>query len=113
MTAEIVLMNKESVALATDSAVTTGEKIFPSANKLFTLSKYQPVGIMVYGNAIFMGIPWETIIKVYRKKLGKKHFSTLEEYANNFIEFLDNGNSMFHDSVQDNYLELYQGTNCK
>ena len=81
MTAEIAIMNKEAIALAADSAVTmtveSGQKIFTSANKLFALSKYHPVGIMVYGNAVFMGIPWENIIKTYRSRVGKKKFSTL------------------------------------
>jgi len=109
MTAEIVIMNKEAIALASDSAVTTtgerGEKIFTSANKLFTLSKYHPVGIMVYGNANFMDIPWETIIKIYREKeLGKKAFETLEEYGRDFIAFLDDGNPLFPDAVQEDYL---------
>jgi polyhydroxyalkanoate synthesis regulator phasin len=109
MTAEIAIMNKEAIALAADSAVTMGggesEKIFTSANKLFALSKYEPVGIMVYGSAIFMGIPWETIIKVYRNNFGKRKFNTLKEYANNFIQFLDNGNPLFPDSVQDEYVK--------
>jgi hypothetical protein len=108
MTAEIVIMNKEAIALASDSAVTmTGEsdeKIFSSANKLFTLSKYHPVGIMIYGSANFMDVPWETIIKVYRNDLGEKKFNMLEEYANDFIKFLDNGNPLFPDSVQERYL---------
>ena len=55
MTAEIVIMNKLRVALAADSAVTvqtqTGQKIYNTVNKLFTLSKYEPVGIMVFGSA--------------------------------------------------------------
>jgi len=108
MTAQVVIMNKEAIALASDSAVTTtgesGQKIFTSANKLFTLSKYHPVGIMVYGGATFMAVPWETIIKVYRNKLGKKKFKTLREYASNFIKFLDNGNPLFPDPVQKDYL---------
>ncbi len=53
MTAEIAIMNKEAIALASDSAVTSiqenGQKIFTSANKLFSLSKYHPVGIMIFG----------------------------------------------------------------
>ncbi len=105
MTAEIAIMNKEAIALASDSAVTmTGEstqKIFPSANKLFTLSKYHPVGIMIYGNATFMGVPWETIIKIYRNDLSKKQFDTLGEYADDFIAFLNDGNQLFPVSVQE------------
>ena len=48
MTAEVAVMNKQAIALAADSAVTfrdeMGQKIFTSASKIFTLSKYQPVG---------------------------------------------------------------------
>ena len=108
MTSEIAIMNKTAVALATDSAVTIEQigdrKVYNSANKLFTLSKYHPVGIMLYGSADFMGIPWETIIKIYRGKLGKQKFDTLKEYADNFIDFLDNGNPLFPDSEQEKYL---------
>jgi len=108
MTAEIVIMNREAIALASDSAVTmsgeTSQKIFTSANKLFALSKYHPVGIMFYGSAILMDIPWETITKIYRNKLGKNKFNTLKEYANDFIAFLDNGNLLFPVSMQKKYL---------
>ena len=108
MTAEIAIMNKEAIALAADSAVTMtqekGKKIFPSANKLFALSKYHPVGIMVYGSAGFMDVPWETIIKIYRNKLGKQKFGTLNKYANNFVAFLDNSNPLFPETQQKKYL---------
>jgi len=107
MTAEIAIINKEAIALASDSAVTMigkeNQKIFTPANKLFTLSKYHPVGIMIYGSAIFMDVPWETIIKVFRNNLNRKKFNTLKEYANAFIELLDNGNPLFPDSLQDDY----------
>lgn len=73
MTAEVAVMNKMAVALAADSAVTVtrsgGRKIYNTVNKLFRLSEHQPVGIMVYGQSELMGIPWETIIKEYLKKL--------------------------------------------
>lgn len=108
MTAEIAIMNKEAIALAADSAVTMGQereqKIFTSANKLFALSKYYPVGIMVYGSASFMGVPWESIIKVYRGKSGEQKFDTLKECADKFIAFLDNGNPLFSKTEQEKYL---------
>ena len=69
MTAEIVIMNKEAVALAADSAVSlvTGpaenpQKIFTSANKIFRLSRNHTVAFMIYNNAAFLGIPWEPLI---------------------------------------------------
>jgi hypothetical protein len=108
LTAEIAIMNKEAIALAADSAVTMreekGQKIFSSANKLFALSKFWPVGIMIYGNASLMGVPWETIIKMYRRKLGDKGFATLKEYAADFVSFLDNGNTMFPEKQQEEFL---------
>jgi len=104
MTAEIAVLNKGAVALAADSAVTldlkSGPKIFNTANKLFTLSKYRPVGIMVYGAAEFMGVPWETIIKAYRKHLGKTKFSALDDYAKHFISFLERKNPFSPSSRQ-------------
>ena len=93
MTAEIAIMNHNGIALASDSAVTiqtkNGKKIYNTGNKLFMLSKYEPIGIMIYGRAKFMGVPWEIIIKLFREKvLSYEKFSTLEEYAEKFISFL-------------------------
>lgn len=108
MTAEIALLNRESIALAADSAVTlndeSGQKIFTSANKIFTLSKYHPIGIMVYGNANYMHIPWETIIKIYREYLGNKKFQTLRGYAENFMNFLQKNVSLIPKVEQENYM---------
>jgi hypothetical protein len=47
MTAEVIVMNKQAIALAADSAATfrqrEGQKIFTTVNKLFSLSKYSVV----------------------------------------------------------------------
>ncbi|MCC5932125.1 MAG: hypothetical protein JJU28_22960 [Cyclobacteriaceae bacterium] len=92
MTAVVGILNKHAVALAADSAVTVGgtngRKIFNKANKVFTLSKLHPVGIMIYNSASFMTTPWETIIKVYRDQLADKSFSTLKEYQEDFLKFV-------------------------
>lgn len=93
MTAEIGILNRQGVALAADSAVTLGlngkQKVLNSANKLFNLIKGHPVGLMVYGNGDFLGIPWEVIIHEYRKSFNrKKPFDTLLEYANDFLNKL-------------------------
>lgn len=109
MTAEIAIMNRSAVALAADSAVTiTGKenlKIYNTVNKLFALSKYHPVGIMIYGSADLMGIPWESIIKIYRNYLSEKSFPTLEDYSKDLMNFLDDGNLLFPEAIQDEYLK--------
>lgn len=93
-------MNANAVALAADSAVTFGRagaaKVFSTANKIFTLSKYQPVGVMIYGSANLIGTPWETLIKRYRSSLGDAAFPTLDEYAKAFINFVRTDKLLFH-----------------
>src|SRR5437867_11969353 len=109
MTAEIAIMNKSAVALAADSAVTIGsergQKIFNTVNKLFTLSKHHPVAVMIYGSAEIMQVPWETIIKVCRKRLAKRHFSHLESYADDLTGFLAGNRSFFPKSEQQAYFQ--------
>ena len=94
MTAIVAVLNKHAVAIAADSAVTMGDthKVVNSANKIFTLSKYHPVAVMTYSNATFMGVPWDIIIKEYRRKLKDKSFNTVKEYAEDFIKFIHKRN---------------------
>jgi hypothetical protein len=105
MTAEIAVMNRLGVALAADSAVTItfgsrSSKIF-STNKLFMLSKHYPVGIMIFGNASLMGIPWEILIKEYRKReLCEKYFDRLVEYSADLIKYLNGNTFYFTEKIQ-------------
>lgn len=92
MTTEIAILNKTAVALAADSKVTVrsedDEKTYDTVNKLFTLSRIHPVGVMVYGNADFMEFPWETIIKMYRKQKGTRCESTIANWGKDLIAYL-------------------------
>ena len=110
MTAVIGILNKHGITMAADSAVTvTGgnqKKIYNTANKLFTLSKHHPVGIMIYSSSTFMSTPWEIIIKLYRKELKDKSFDTVKEYKNDFIQFLKNKD--FFTSADSQLLNLKQ-----
>lgn len=92
MTAEVAIINKSAIALAADSKVTLSiegrQKTYDTVNKLFSLSKSEPVGAMVYGNAEFMRFPWETILKEYRRREPAKKFDTIFDWADNLLEFL-------------------------
>jgi len=109
MTAEIAIMNKEAVALAADSAVTAtlsgGQKIFTSADKIFALSDTSPVGIMFYNSAQFMGIPWDTILKYFRRQLPKQGYDKLEDYLSYFIEFLEKDKTIITEKMREEFLE--------
>jgi len=107
MTSEIVVMNREGVALAADSVITyRGSKMFNTANKLFMLAPTYPVGILIYNSAGFMDLPWEIIIKAYRDKIlqSKVRYERLEDYANNFIQFIIDERESFVTSEQQNKL---------
>lgn len=108
MTAIVGVLNKHAIAIAADSAVTLrgGKKVMNTATKLFALSKYHPVAIAVYGNAEFIGTPWEIIIKEYREYLGDKHFASVRMYVDNFQIFLKRRNYFSSDKDAKNYLKM-------
>lgn len=110
MTTEIAVANRGGIALAADSAVTitiaNGQKVYNTVNKLFTLSKHRPVGIMVYGSAEIMQIPWEIVIKKFRAELGEEAYNTLDEYAKAFLNWLDNDNALFGDEIQQMFVSF-------
>jgi len=110
MTAEIAVMNRNAVALAADSAVTIqlpeGPKIYHT-NKVFALSKYEPIGVMVFGSADFMGLPWETIIKQYRAQLGRRSFSNLQDYGDSILRYIEQSRDLRKASLQEKYLHQF------
>lgn len=98
MTAEVAVLNKSAVALAADSAMTVGKtgKTYPT-NKLFALTKYRPIGVMVYNNAEFMGVPWETLVKMHREESGLDGRATVKDYAEHFLGWLCRQRSNLYD----------------
>ena len=119
MSAGICIMNKNAIALAADSAVTVGEHlaIHNSANKLFSLSKVAPIGVIIYSNAELMGIPMELIIKQYKSELKNKVFFNLSDYVTDFLNFLILKSDLFHfltnekSYVTNVYVDLLNGLN--
>jgi hypothetical protein len=92
MTAEIAILNKYAVALAADSAVTISadskeQKIFDSGDKLFELSRVNPIGIMIYNGMDFVDVPLPVLIKKFRSKCSP--FRTVKDAAFEFLEYLN------------------------
>jgi hypothetical protein len=92
MTAEIAIINRSAVTLATDSAVTltvrSAEKIYNAADKLFELSDVDPIGIMIYNNLDFMGVDLEVAIKEFRRKVATVSYASVFEAAEAFFHYL-------------------------
>jgi len=105
MTSEVVLMNRQAVAMAADSAVTISGhqyiKTYQSVDKLFPLVDGQPVAVMIYNNAEIMSTPWETVISLYREASRGRGLETLEAYAEDFMSFLSGNPDLFPADHQD------------
>ncbi len=114
MTSEVCLMNRRAAVLAADSAVTIQhwdqrqgkyvERYFKGANKIFQLSAHHPVGMMIFDSADILRVPWEIIAKDFRQQLEAKSFNTLEEYVDEFFEFLASGLRYFPEDIQNDTL---------
>ena len=106
MTAEVAIINAGAVAIAADSAVTIGQqKIYNSALKVFSLSKVAPVGIMVYGNAGLLNVPWEPLLKSYREELANFEFDTLAEYVDDFFEYIAKHKRFFPTDAKSGWIQ--------
>lgn len=105
MTSEVVIMNKHGLSLAADSAITSGrdgiQKVYNSANKLFSLSRDHSVGLMVYGAASFMEVPWGVVIKSYRDQLNETPFANLNDYIEDFLNYICQDDRINQQDVED------------
>lgn len=92
MTAEIAILNRTAVALAADSVVTLsslrGRKTYDSAEKIFELSRLQPIGLMIYNNAQHFNAPLEVVARNYRATLVTTEFEHLEDVWPAFSRYL-------------------------
>lgn len=108
MTAQLAILNKSSVALAADSAATVivdGVVKIHQSNKLFVLREDKPIGVMVYGNAEFMGVPWATLISMYRSSATSQG-STTREYVKDFLKFIKDAKVCNSDAEVENATQV-------
>ena len=56
---------------------------------------------MIYGNADFSGLPWETIVKSFRSQKGDETHEDLASYAESFLNFLRTTKTLFPKKQQD------------
>lgn len=108
MTAIVGILNKKGVAIAADSAatfldadkrVTKNEKgeevtqyqdiVINSGDKMLRLKDKQPVAVMTVQNANLVQIPWDVIIRWYRKQRDYSGFPNLPDYIKDFMAFVN------------------------
>jgi hypothetical protein len=99
MSAGIVLMNKEGLAVASDSAVTLGSRkaIFNTYQKITQVGN-NPVVIYHYDNLIMSNVPAELIFSLFDQEMKSQAFKkpTLKHYVDEFIQFLEEHRTLFN-----------------
>lgn len=93
VTAQVAVLNRNGVALASDSAVTImgnggrASRSYNSADKIFPLCS-SPVAVLHSGNASLLGVPWQVLVQQWSKARGEQQVATVEDYAGEFTSWL-------------------------
>ncbi|WP_406827427.1 hypothetical protein [Pediococcus inopinatus] len=114
MTAEVGILNKQGVVIAADSAVTIGgQRVYNTSNKVFILGKSHSVGLMTFGNAEFMNVPWQIIFKRFNNNIKAVPLKKLEDYAEKLIDFVRNDTELHDKASMINYVESFTYRICE
>lgn len=110
MTSEVLMLNKDAVVIAADSAVTTGRAPHPryskSANKIFDLTVHGNAALNIYASADIDRVPWELAIKMYRAaQSSAPQEEHLIDYRGALIKFLQGNQLLFPTNVLNGILE--------
>ena len=102
MTSEVMIMNRQAVALAADSAVTYGGGPEPvvtlEAEKILPLT--DTIAVMVYSRGDVLGRSWSHIAHAFQKAHGGDEFETITDCAQAFFAFIDNNRRLFPEAEE-------------
>jgi len=97
MTSEVMIMNRQAVVLAADSAVTYGGGPEPvvtlEAEKILHLGPN--IALMVYSRGDVLGRSWSHIAHAFTREHGDADYETVDEAAAAFFTFLDQNRRLF------------------
>ena len=97
MTSEVMIMNRQAVVLAADSAVTYGGGPEPvvtlEAEKIVNLGPN--IALMVYSRGDILGRSWSHIAHAFTREHGQVDYETVDDAAAAFFHFLDNNRQLF------------------
>jgi hypothetical protein len=100
MTCQLVLFNGYGAVLASDSAVTMGNRrVYDTAEKITPLPAPHQIAILDSGSAFLHQFPVQVLLEEFGKTLGTTRLSTAVEYQRKFVEFLESS-ALFSDEVQ-------------
>lgn len=102
MTSEVMIMNRNAVVLAADSAVTYGGGPQPvvtlEAEKILKLSS--SIAVMVYSRGDVLGRSWSHIAHAFLRDNGGREFDSVSACAEAFFAFMDRNRRLFPEAEE-------------
>ena len=90
MTSQLILLNGFGVALASDSAMTLGNKrTYETAEKVIPLPKPHRIAVLHSGSVTIHGMPYSVLVNEWANTLGSTPLRTVSLYRQNFISWLN------------------------
>lgn len=115
MTAQVVLMNRYAVGLASDSVVSLNQgnnsyRTLATSEKILRLSGDHDVAIMVSGHLLLRGYPFEVLVWEWSKTLTSK-LPSVTDYLPSFIAWLEVRPELQQDSAEEeDFVDLIDET---
>lgn len=107
MTSEVMIMNRQAVVLAADSAVTygggPGSVVTLEAEKILQLGPN--MALMVYSRGDVLGRSWSHIAHAFKRAHGDHDFDSVQACADAFFAFIDQNRALFPEKEEVEELE--------
>jgi hypothetical protein len=101
MTSQVILINASGVAIASDSAMTFGNsRVYDTAEKIFPLPEPHHVAVLHSGAVFLQDFTYQLLITEWATSLGTVQLRSVEQYQQNFLEWLNDNISWFSTSKQ-------------
>ena len=90
MTSQLILLNGFGVALASDSAMTLGNKrTYETAEKVIPLPAPHRIAVLHSGSVTIHGMPYSVLVNEWANTLGTTPLRTVALYRQNFLSWLN------------------------
>lgn len=106
MTSQLILLNGFGAALASDSAMTFGNKrTYETAEKVIPLPRPHRIAVLHSGSVTLHGMPYSVLVNEWANTLGATSLRTVALYRQNFLSWLnDNHDWVTPDRAKEDFM---------
>jgi hypothetical protein len=106
MTSQIILLNGFGVAIASDSAMTTGRgnRTYQTAEKIVPLPPPHRVAVTHSGSVRIGNLPYSVLVGEWARQLGDKPLRSIRAYQDHFLDWLESNDQWFAGETESNQI---------